>query len=522
MSNNFPLDKDGPHKIPEKVGDEVVHADMPVVSDDATENRYYAQFTAADPEWHKAFEKKLLRKVDFRLIPLMIIMYLNNFMDRSALGQARLGTLEADLNMSGTDFNLSVSILFVGYLTMQLPSNLLISRVRPSWYLGGVMLIWGAVCTSTAAVNSFTGLLVVRVFLGVTEAPFFPGVIFLMSSWYTRNELTKRIAWFYGGVALANMFSGLIAAAVLSDPSSGGIGLEGRAGLAGWRWLFIVNGALSMFFAILCTMIIPNFPKTTKWLTEEQQMYATWRLKMDAEEEDETHATTLWQGLKYALKDYRLYIFMLLQHLSILTQTFQYLFPSIVGTLNYGRIETLLLTVPVWAATWIAALAVTWTADKTGDRSLHIMALLTVSAVGNAIVAGSTSVGARFFGMFLMPMGAVPAFQIIVAWIANSFIRPMVKRSAAIAICNAIGNCASIYGTYLYPDAHEPQYMPGSAGNAGVCVVVALLALTLRIIHQRENKKLEKLEQEGVADPAGVAVKDKKGDQRNFGFRYIY
>lgn len=77
--------------------------------------------------------------------------------------------------MSGTDFNLAISILFVGYLTMQLPSNLLISRVRPSWYLGGVMLIWGAVCCCTAAVDDFASLLVVRVFLGVTEAPFFPG-----------------------------------------------------------------------------------------------------------------------------------------------------------------------------------------------------------------------------------------------------------------------------------------------------------------------------------------------------------
>lgn len=166
--------------------------------------------------------------------------------------------------------------------------------------------------------------------------------------------------------------------------------------------LFIVNGSLSMFFAVGCIFIIPNFPKTTKWLTEEQQMYAVWRLKMDAEEEDDTHATTLWQGLKFCLKDFRLYLFLLLQHLSILTQTFQYLFPSIVGTLGYGRVETLLLTVPVWTATWLTALAVTFTADKTGDRSIHIMILLTVAAIGNAIVAGTANLGARFFGMFLV------------------------------------------------------------------------------------------------------------------------
>ena len=112
-------------------------------------------------------------------------------------------------------------------------------------------------------------------------------------------------------------------------------------------------------------------------------------------------------------------------------------------------------------------------------------------------------------------MGAVSAYQIIVAWVANSFIRPMVKRSSAIAICNAIGNCASIYGTYFYPKAHEPQYMQGSAANAGVCLVIALLALVLRFVHQWENKKLEKIEQEGTAAVAGE-------DRRAFGFRYVY
>lgn len=147
-----------------------------VLTDDEETNRLYAQFAAADEDWHKKFEKKLMRKVDLRLVPLLVIMYINNFIDRSALGQARLGTLEEDLGMDpdGTQFNTAISILFVGYLTMQLPSNLLLSRLRPSVYLGSTMMVWGAVCASTAAVQNYGSLLAVRVFLGVTEAPFFP------------------------------------------------------------------------------------------------------------------------------------------------------------------------------------------------------------------------------------------------------------------------------------------------------------------------------------------------------------
>jgi hypothetical protein len=214
-------------------------------------------------------------------------------------------------------------------------------------------------------------------------------------------------------------------------------------------------------------LILPNFPASSKWLTDDERSFAEWRLVDDAKESDDTHDVSLLAGLKLALKDYRVYIFLLFQHLSLLSQTFQYFFPSIVNTLGYGHIETLLLTVPVWFATFIISLIVTYTSGRTGDRSIHIIFLMLVSGVGNAIATGTTQTGARFFAMFLMPsapplptsqfqtnvfsMGAISAYQIIVAWVANSFPRPFVKRSAAIAICNMIGNTASIYGSYVSP-----------------------------------------------------------------------
>lgn len=209
------------------------------ISEDLKTQEYTERFEAQDDEWRRRFEKKLLRKVDIRLLPTLIIMYLLNFLDRSNLAQARQGTLEKDLNMSGTDFNLATSIFFVGYLLMQLPSNLLLTKVRPSVYLAGSCCLWGVVSTCNAAARSFTHLVVIRFFLGFVEAPFFPGAIFLMSSWYTRAELTRRVAWFYSGNALANMFGGLLGAAILGD-------LEGDLGIAGWRWLFIVVCPLSL------------------------------------------------------------------------------------------------------------------------------------------------------------------------------------------------------------------------------------------------------------------------------------
>lgn len=158
---------------------------------------------------------------------------------------------------------------------------------------------------------------------------------------------------------------------------------------------------------------------------------------------------------------------------------------------------------------------VTYTSSKTGDRSIHIVCLMLVAAVGNAIATGTTSVGARFLAMFLMPMGAVSAYQIIVAWVVNSFPRPLVKRSAAIAVCNMIANTASIYGSYMYPSSAAPQYIPGGSANAVICLVVAVMALLLRWIHVRENRKLE-------AREGGEGTEEDAIGRRGVGFRYVY
>lgn len=185
------------------------------------------------------------------------------------------------------------------------------------------------------------------------------------------------------------------------------------------------------------------------WLSEEERNFAQWRLVDDAKEADDTDSITLKEGLLLALRDYRLWVFALVQHISLLSQSFQYFFPTIVKTLQFGNIQTLLLTAPVWFLTFIVSLGVTWTSGKTGDRSIHIICLLFISLIGNIIVISTMNTGARFFAMFLMPLGSVSAYQIIVAWVANSFPRPLVKRSAAIAICNMVGRYPHPFGMVM-------------------------------------------------------------------------
>ena len=495
-------------------------ADKRVIGDDGVQKgiteeqqAFYQSFKEKEPDWHRVQTKKLLRKVDFHLLPFLAMMYLLSFLDKNNLAQAKLGTLEKDLGMKGTDFNTATSIFFVGYVLLQVPSNLVLARVRPSLYLGIVMSVWGAISAATAGTHSFAGLVVVRLFLGFAEAPFFAGALFLMSSWYTRAELAHRFAWFYSGAQLSNAFGGLIAAGVLGN-------LNGAHGIAGWRWLFIIEGVMTIGVALLSMLVLPDYPAKTRWLSPEETSYAQWRLIDDTGEADFAQSTTIWDGLKLALRDPRVWIMVFLQHCSNLSQTFMYFFPSIVKTLGYGNIATLLITAPVWIATFLVSLLVTWTSGRSGDRSIHIICLMLIAFVGNVMVTATTNVPARFVAMFMMPMGANSAFQIIVSWVANSFPRPFVKRGVVVALASTIANCATIYGSYMYPNSDAPRYTAGGTATACVSLVVAAVALSIRFWHIKLNKKLAEKE---IVDSDGNIqnLHADDPDARAVGFRYI-
>lgn len=189
---------------------------------------------------------------------------------------------------------------------MQLPSNMILTRVRPSIYIPIWVCLWSCVSASTAAVHDFKGLVAVRFILGITEAPFFPGVFYLLSCWYTKKELALRYAVLYSGLVLATAVSGLLAAGIFS-------GLDGVAGLAGWRWLFIIEGAASLVLGLGAFFILPDFPGSNtgsaRWLlTEEERRISKVRMSLDSVSTTETNHS-VWYGLRLAVSDYKVWIF---------------------------------------------------------------------------------------------------------------------------------------------------------------------------------------------------------------------
>ena len=178
-------------------------------------------------------EKKVMRKVDRVLVPWLWLIFLCNFIDRVNIGNARLQGLEKDLGLVGNQYNICLLIFFVPYIIFEVPSNLIIKKLRPSIWLSSLLIIWGGITIGQAFAGSFAGLVVCRMLLGFAEAGLFPGCVYLLSMYYKRWELQQRIVWFFSASIIAGSFGGLLAYAIAK--------MAGMRGINGWSWIFIIG-----------------------------------------------------------------------------------------------------------------------------------------------------------------------------------------------------------------------------------------------------------------------------------------
>ncbi|KAL2260112.1 hypothetical protein VTK26DRAFT_6003 [Humicola hyalothermophila] len=463
------------------------------------------------PEEREHLEKRLKRKIDVRLLPAIIIMYILNYIDRNNIAAARLAGLERDLNLSSVEFQTSVSILFVGYLLMQIPSNLFLNKFgKPAIYLPATMVVWGIISAATAACTNAAGLMAIRFFLGIVEAAYFPGCLYYLSCWYTRKELGFRTAVLYSGALISGAFSGFISAGVTWR-------MDGTRGLGAWQWLFIIEGAATVAIALACFFVLPNFPRTTKWLTEEEIALAVWRLEEDIGEDDwiNREEQTFWQGAKLAFTDVKTYILMVLLFCVVASGTVTNFFPTVVNTLGYEPVISLLLTAPPY----VLAVAVTYLnathADKTGERYWHITVPMWVAIVAYIIAATTTQVAPRYVSMMMMVPSVYSGFVVALAWISNTMPRPPAKRAAALAFINAVSNCSSIYASYLYPKSAEPHYTVAMCVNCATAFVAVCTATVMRAVLVRLNRKLDA----GIYVEGAINAVPGQGAANGFRFR---
>jgi hypothetical protein len=231
----------------------------------------------------------------------------------------------------------------------------------------------------------------------------------------------------YCGNTIANGFGGGLAAGVLS-------GLDGAHGVGGWRWLYIIEGAGTMGCGLLAFFLLPDFPRIGKktWLTEQQQRFAEWRLTVSANGEID-ESGSMKQGFKDAVADVKVWLLDAVQVCLLSSQTLTYFFPSIVQTLGYGKIRSLLLTSPVYVFGFCTFLGNSLVAAKTGRRAVLIMWPLAVAIVGNVMVVSLHLTAVRYTGMFLMCAGSFSAFNVLEAWVGSMI--PHSENKACCLIC---------------------------------------------------------------------------------------
>ncbi|PYH72084.1 pantothenate transporter [Aspergillus vadensis CBS 113365] len=446
-------------------------------------------FEGLTPEEEQALEKRLVRKIDLHLISSLFLLFIFNILDRSNIANARLGGLQEDLGLSDTQYQTAVAIMFVGYLVGQVPSNILLTRLKPSRYIPAAIFIWGGISICMAAVHGYAGIICVRIFLGFAESPFFPGALLLISSWYKPSEIAVRVAVVYCGNTIANGFGSMFAAGVMS-------GLNGKGGLEGWRWLFIIEGAGTMVAGLLAVALLPDFPRSgqRKWLSEQEQRFSEWRLARAANDEVDENGS-IREGLRDALLDPKAWMLILIQVCQLTSQSWTYFFPTIVKTLGFSNIITLLITAPVYVFGFITALGNSFIANRTSQRAVLIAWPLIIDIVGNVMVISSRATAVRYIGMFLMCAGSYSAFNVVQAWIASTIPRTRTKRAIVYALVNLFGNSSNIYGSYFFPTSDSPQYRPGgitlSAFAAAGIVLTGLLALYLHTLNVKARKAEE-------------------------------
>ncbi|KAF4984049.1 hypothetical protein FZEAL_662 [Fusarium zealandicum] len=453
-----------------------------VVQDEKPEQMEERDYTGTakktDPE-----EIRLVRKLDLWIMPCLCLMYFLNYVDRNAIAQARLNNLEEDLNMSGTEFNTTVSILFVGYVLMQVPSNMLITKVRPGIYMSSWMLIWAVVSGCTALVKDYQGLLVCRFFLGITEAPFYPGATYILSIFYTRKEVAARIAFLYCAQILATGFSGLIAAGIFA-------GMDGLAGIAGWRWLFIVEGAVTGLVSLLGFALLPNTPLTTHWLSDSEKQLAHSRMDKDKLSDSQDHDSSAWEGLKQACSDKRTWLFCLMQNFHLSACSFNSFFPTVVKTLGFNTTITLVMTCPPFIFAGAAGIFFGWSSGRLHERTWHITAGLSFAIAGFVLAAATLNTAARYVACFIFPMGAYAVNSVIIGWASSTLSQTKEKKAVVLAMTNVGGQIGYIYGAYLWPKSDEPRYGIGFGASAGFALCSIACAWCIRILLVRENRRI--------------------------------
>jgi ACS family tartrate transporter-like MFS transporter len=416
-----------------------------------------------------------LRKISWRLIPFLFVLYVIAWLDRVNVGFAGL-QMNADLGFSSTVFGFGSGIFFLGYCLFEIPSNIILERVGARIWIARIMVTWGLISAGLMFVRSPAVFYLLRFLLGAAEAGFFPGVIYYLSLWYPTAHRARAIAAFMTAVPVAGLIGGPLSGALL--------GLDGLHGLAGWQWLFLLEGLPAVVLGTSVLFYLNDRPETTPWLAPAER---DWLVETLA---TERKACVLRPNIRVALTDitvWKLGIIFLLVAAGFYGYSFwsPLIIKSLTGLSNF---KVGLVLGAVSAVTIIGMLLNSYHSDRTGERAVHIAVPLLVMAVGLLGCALLRQPALAIIALALVPLGHCSSYGPF--WSMPTQFLSGPAAAAGIALVTMIANIGGFAGPALIGvlKTQTGTYTTAFLLLGGLAVIATLLALRIGPMQTRSTE----------------------------------
>jgi ACS family tartrate transporter-like MFS transporter len=417
-----------------------------------------------------------LRKVTWRLIPFLFVLYVIAWLDRVNVGFAGL-QMNADLGFSSATFGLGSGIFFLGYCLFEIPSNIILERVGARLWIARIMVTWGLISVGLMLVRTPPLFYMLRFLLGAAEAGFFPGVIYYLSLWYPTAQRARAIAAFMTAVPVTGLIGGPLSGALL--------GLDGIYGLKGWQWLFLLEGLPAMVLGISVIFYLNDRPETTRWLAPAER---DWLVETLAAERN---VCPLRRDIRVALTDgtvWKLGVIFLLVAAGFYGYSFwgPLIIKSLTGLSNF---EVGLVLGAISAVTILGMLLNGYHSDRTGERAIHIAVPLLVSAVGLVGCALLRQPVLAVTALALVPLGHCASYGPFWSMPTQFLTGP--AAAAGIALVTMIANVGGFAGPTLIGvlKARTGTHTDAFLLLGGLAVIAALFALTIGPPHAPSSEQ---------------------------------
>ncbi|KAF5377396.1 hypothetical protein D9757_009725 [Collybiopsis confluens] len=429
-----------------------------------------------------AMEKRVWRKIDLYVLPIVAMFYLLSFLDRTNVANARVAGLQTALKMTNKEYSIALTVTYVPYIATELPSNLLLKAVGPNLMLPTMLTIWGIVTTLQGVVKTYSGLLACRFFIGLFEGGLFPGLVLYLSYFYPRHKMNLRVSAFFSSASVSGAFSGILAFAIIK--------MNGVGGLQGYNWIFILEGLFTVAFGISAYFTLPRSVDKCWFFTQEEKNYVNARL---LEDEVRDEAGFSWREVIEATKLPQVWFLAVAYFLDgTVLYGLAYFTPTIIQGLGYTAARAQLMSVPPFAAAFALAMVCAYISDHFRCRGIITIASSLLCVIGFAMFLGSKSQAVQYGSLFLSISGTYVTAPTLSAWGSNNA-APQTRRATAIAIGFIMTNSGGILATWLLGSlSPAPRYTKATVTLLIFSVLMALFgAINLFYLWSQNKKKAE-------------------------------